>query len=86
MKKHVILCGMIALGVACAPLAMADEATDTPVASFRQGLRHHDQGESEVGGEAFVDVDPNQSRYRCGRRSVAERPGAHSRTQVTWRR
>src|SRR5271169_6941241 len=29
MKKHVILCGMIALGVACAPLAMADEATDT---------------------------------------------------------
>jgi hyperosmotically inducible periplasmic protein len=29
MKKHVILGGMIALGVACAPLAMADEATDT---------------------------------------------------------
>jgi hyperosmotically inducible periplasmic protein len=30
MKKHVILCGMIALGVACAPLAMAaEEATDT---------------------------------------------------------
>jgi hyperosmotically inducible periplasmic protein len=29
MKKHVILCGMIALGVACAPLAMADEATDS---------------------------------------------------------
>jgi hyperosmotically inducible protein len=30
MKKHVILCGMIALGVACAPMAMADEgATDT---------------------------------------------------------
>jgi hyperosmotically inducible protein len=29
MKKHVILCGMIALGVACAPLAMANEgATD----------------------------------------------------------
>jgi len=27
MKKHVILCGMIALGVACAPLAMADEPT-----------------------------------------------------------
>jgi hyperosmotically inducible protein len=26
MKKHVILCSMIALGVACAPLAMADEA------------------------------------------------------------
>ena len=25
MKKHVILCGMIALGVACAPLAFADE-------------------------------------------------------------
>jgi hyperosmotically inducible periplasmic protein len=25
MKKHIILCGMIALGVACAPLAMADE-------------------------------------------------------------
>jgi hyperosmotically inducible protein len=33
MKKHVILCGMIALGVACAPLAMADEATD--------GQSHH---------------------------------------------
>ena len=29
MKKHVILCGMIALGVACAPLAMANEATDS---------------------------------------------------------
>ena len=30
MMKHVILCGMIALGVACAPMAMADEgATDT---------------------------------------------------------
>src|SRR5258708_34314936 len=30
MKKHVVLCGMIALGVACAPMAMADEgATDT---------------------------------------------------------
>ena len=27
MKKHVILCGMIALGVACAPLAMAEEGT-----------------------------------------------------------
>jgi hyperosmotically inducible protein len=26
MKKHMILCGMIALGVACAPMAMADEA------------------------------------------------------------
>jgi hyperosmotically inducible protein len=26
MKKHIILCGVIALGVACAPLAMADEA------------------------------------------------------------
>ncbi|HMI75370.1 MAG: hyperosmotically inducible periplasmic protein [Gammaproteobacteria bacterium] len=25
MKKHIILCGMVALGVACAPLAMADE-------------------------------------------------------------
>ena len=25
MKKHIILCGMIALGVACAPLAMAEE-------------------------------------------------------------
>jgi len=25
MKKHVILCGMIALGVACAPMLMADE-------------------------------------------------------------
>ena len=25
MKKHMILCGMIALGVACGPLAMADE-------------------------------------------------------------
>jgi hyperosmotically inducible protein len=30
MKKHVILCGMIALGVACAPMAMANEgATDS---------------------------------------------------------
>ncbi|HEY2529930.1 MAG TPA: BON domain-containing protein [Xanthobacteraceae bacterium] len=29
MKKHVVLCGMIALGVACAPLAMADEPTGT---------------------------------------------------------
>lgn len=30
MKKHVVLCGMIALGVACAPMAMAGEgATDT---------------------------------------------------------
>jgi hyperosmotically inducible periplasmic protein len=27
MKKHVILCGMIALGVACGPLAMADEGS-----------------------------------------------------------
>jgi hyperosmotically inducible protein len=26
MKKHVILCGVIALGVACGPLAIADEA------------------------------------------------------------
>jgi hyperosmotically inducible protein len=26
MKKHVILCGMIALGVACAPLAMANDS------------------------------------------------------------
>jgi hyperosmotically inducible periplasmic protein len=26
MKKHMILCGMIALGVACGPMAMADEA------------------------------------------------------------
>src|ERR1700742_1793603 len=26
MKKHMILCGMIALGVACGPIAMADEA------------------------------------------------------------
>jgi hyperosmotically inducible protein len=25
MKKHVILCSMIALGVACGPLALADE-------------------------------------------------------------
>jgi hyperosmotically inducible protein len=25
MKKHMILCGMIALGVACGPMAMADE-------------------------------------------------------------
>jgi hyperosmotically inducible protein len=25
MKKHIILCGVIALGVACAPLAMADQ-------------------------------------------------------------
>src|ERR1700688_2202294 len=25
MKKHIILCGVIALGVACAPLAMAEE-------------------------------------------------------------
>jgi hyperosmotically inducible protein len=25
MKKHIILCSMVALGVACAPLAMADE-------------------------------------------------------------
>jgi hyperosmotically inducible protein len=30
MNKHVILCGMIALGVACAPMAMANEgATDS---------------------------------------------------------
>jgi hyperosmotically inducible periplasmic protein len=30
MKKHIILCGVIALGVACGPLAMADEgATDS---------------------------------------------------------
>jgi hyperosmotically inducible periplasmic protein len=29
MKKHIILCGMLALGVACGPMAMADEvATD----------------------------------------------------------
>jgi hyperosmotically inducible protein len=27
MKKHMILCSMIALGVACAPLAMADEGS-----------------------------------------------------------
>jgi hyperosmotically inducible protein len=27
MKKHIILCSMIALGVACAPLAMADEGS-----------------------------------------------------------
>jgi hyperosmotically inducible periplasmic protein len=27
MKKHIILCGMVALGVACAPLAMAQEGT-----------------------------------------------------------
>ncbi|HMH87644.1 MAG TPA: BON domain-containing protein [Steroidobacteraceae bacterium] len=27
MKKHIILCGMVALGVACAPLAMADEGS-----------------------------------------------------------
>ncbi|MEA3139438.1 MAG: hyperosmotically inducible periplasmic protein [Gammaproteobacteria bacterium] len=25
MKKHIILCGVIALGVACGPLAMAEE-------------------------------------------------------------
>ena len=29
MKKHIILCGMVALGVACAPLAMADEGGST---------------------------------------------------------
>ena len=30
MKKHLILCGIVALGVACGPLAMAEEAaTDT---------------------------------------------------------
>lgn len=29
MKKHIILCGMIALGVACAPMAMADEGSAT---------------------------------------------------------
>jgi hyperosmotically inducible periplasmic protein len=27
MRKHIILCGVIALGVACAPLAMADESS-----------------------------------------------------------
>ena len=27
MKKQVILCGLIALGAACAPLAMADEGS-----------------------------------------------------------
>jgi hyperosmotically inducible protein len=27
MKKHMILCGMIALGVACGPIAMADEGS-----------------------------------------------------------
>ena len=27
MKKHIILCGVIALGVACGPLAMADEGS-----------------------------------------------------------
>ena len=27
MKKHIILCGVIALGVACAPLAMSDEGS-----------------------------------------------------------
>jgi hyperosmotically inducible protein len=27
MKKHIILCGVIALGVACTPLAMADEGS-----------------------------------------------------------
>lgn len=26
MKKHIILCGVIALGVACGPMAMADDA------------------------------------------------------------
>jgi hyperosmotically inducible protein len=30
MKKHVILCAMIALGVACAPLAMANEGATDP--------------------------------------------------------
>jgi hyperosmotically inducible periplasmic protein len=29
MKKHIILCSMVALGVACAPLAMADESSAT---------------------------------------------------------
>ena len=29
MKKHIILGSMIALGVACAPLAMADESSGT---------------------------------------------------------
>jgi hyperosmotically inducible periplasmic protein len=27
MRKNIILCGVIALGVACAPLAMADESS-----------------------------------------------------------
>jgi hyperosmotically inducible periplasmic protein len=30
MKKHMILCGMIALGVACGPMAMADEGASDP--------------------------------------------------------
>ncbi len=77
MKKHVILCGMIALGVACAPMAMADEgATDTQFASFHQGFGHHHQGEGEIGRKAFVDIDSHQGRHRCGRRGVAERPRA----------
>jgi hyperosmotically inducible protein len=29
MKRHIILCGVIALGVACGPLAMADEPTES---------------------------------------------------------
>jgi hyperosmotically inducible protein len=29
MRKNIILCGVIALGVACAPLAMADEGSST---------------------------------------------------------
>jgi hyperosmotically inducible protein len=29
MKKHVILCGMIALGVACGPLAIAQESAES---------------------------------------------------------
>jgi hyperosmotically inducible protein len=29
MKKHMMLCGMIALGVACAPMALANEGATT---------------------------------------------------------
>ena len=77
MKKHVILCGMIALGVACAPLVMADEPTGTESHHFVKDSAITTKVKAKL-AEAHVYVDPDQGRYRCGRRGMAERPGSDS--------
>jgi len=67
MMKHVILCGMIAAGVACAPMRWPTEVPRIRDRIFLKDSAITTKVKDEMAGEAPVDVDQKQSRYRGGR-------------------